>query len=208
MPAEAIVGMRNEPSWPLFEAIAPTLGYDNAVLGDGTVPHEHSTHRGQLPVRFSVEGSLPTRDPEPAATKERAPMTRRALVLGAMAAALFLPTPAAAAPPEGSLRLTSVEVGGTEIPHGFTFNELVYQRGKLVGTDRAVCKFRGRFENLRCRITLALPNGELFLFARFQPGDRGNFVVTRGTGKYQGKAGVGIFRNVGDATRITIWLTT
>ncbi|MDP9374716.1 MAG: alpha/beta hydrolase [Chloroflexota bacterium] len=39
MPAEAITGMRNEPVWPLFEAIAPTLAYDNAVLGDGTVSH-------------------------------------------------------------------------------------------------------------------------------------------------------------------------
>lgn len=39
VPAEAIAAMRNEPSWPQFEAIAPTLGYDNAVLGDGTVPY-------------------------------------------------------------------------------------------------------------------------------------------------------------------------
>jgi pimeloyl-ACP methyl ester carboxylesterase len=42
VPAEAIAGMRREPSWARFEAIAPTLGYDNAVLGDGTVPYERA----------------------------------------------------------------------------------------------------------------------------------------------------------------------
>ena len=34
--------MKSDPSWPLFEAVAPTLGYDNAVLGDGAVPHERA----------------------------------------------------------------------------------------------------------------------------------------------------------------------
>lgn len=28
--------------WPMFEAIAPTLAYDNTVLGDGTVPRERA----------------------------------------------------------------------------------------------------------------------------------------------------------------------
>ena len=37
-PAEAIAGMRGSPAWPLFEAIAPTLAYDDAALGDGRVP--------------------------------------------------------------------------------------------------------------------------------------------------------------------------
>jgi hypothetical protein len=40
MPAEAIAGLRNAPTWPLFEAVAPTLAYDDAVLGDGTGPPE------------------------------------------------------------------------------------------------------------------------------------------------------------------------
>jgi pimeloyl-ACP methyl ester carboxylesterase len=42
VPAESIAAMRNEPSWPLFESVAPTLVYDNSVLGDGTVPHERA----------------------------------------------------------------------------------------------------------------------------------------------------------------------
>lgn len=42
MPAEAISGMRNSPAWSLFEAIAPTLAYDNAILGEGPVPRERA----------------------------------------------------------------------------------------------------------------------------------------------------------------------
>jgi pimeloyl-ACP methyl ester carboxylesterase len=39
-PAEAIAGMRQTPIWPLFESVAPTLAYDNAIMGDGSVPAE------------------------------------------------------------------------------------------------------------------------------------------------------------------------
>ncbi|MFL5589877.1 MAG: alpha/beta fold hydrolase [Ktedonobacteraceae bacterium] len=39
-PAEAIVGMRQTSIWPLFESVAPTLAYDNAIMGDGSVPTE------------------------------------------------------------------------------------------------------------------------------------------------------------------------
>jgi pimeloyl-ACP methyl ester carboxylesterase len=42
VPAEAIAEMKQEPSWPLFEAVAPTLVYDNEVLGDGAVPRERA----------------------------------------------------------------------------------------------------------------------------------------------------------------------
>ncbi|HEX6557327.1 MAG TPA: alpha/beta hydrolase [Ktedonobacteraceae bacterium] len=38
--AEAIAGMRQTPIWPLFESVAPTLAYDNAIMGDGSVPAE------------------------------------------------------------------------------------------------------------------------------------------------------------------------
>lgn len=40
MPAEQVAGMRHSPAWPSLEAVAPTLAYDNAILGDGTVPVE------------------------------------------------------------------------------------------------------------------------------------------------------------------------
>jgi pimeloyl-ACP methyl ester carboxylesterase len=38
LPAEMIAGMRHAPMWPAMEAIAPTLAYDAAVMGDSTVP--------------------------------------------------------------------------------------------------------------------------------------------------------------------------
>jgi len=38
MPAEMVAGMRQMPMWSLFEAVAPTLAYDNAIMGDGSVP--------------------------------------------------------------------------------------------------------------------------------------------------------------------------
>ena len=34
-PSEMIEGMRQAPVWPVFEAVAPTLAYDAAVLGKG-----------------------------------------------------------------------------------------------------------------------------------------------------------------------------
>ena len=34
VPAEAIASMRNEATWPSLEALAHTLAYDGAVLGD------------------------------------------------------------------------------------------------------------------------------------------------------------------------------
>jgi pimeloyl-ACP methyl ester carboxylesterase len=37
-PDDAIAGMKQAPVWPMFEAVAPTLAYDNAVLGTGAVP--------------------------------------------------------------------------------------------------------------------------------------------------------------------------
>lgn len=36
-PAEQMNGMRNSPVWPMFEAVAPTLAYDAAAMGDDRV---------------------------------------------------------------------------------------------------------------------------------------------------------------------------
>lgn len=35
-PAETVDGMRGAPEWPVFEAVAPSLAYDAAALGDRT----------------------------------------------------------------------------------------------------------------------------------------------------------------------------
>jgi pimeloyl-ACP methyl ester carboxylesterase len=40
VPAQAIQGMRSQPVWAAFEAIAPTLAYDDAVLAGGVLPHD------------------------------------------------------------------------------------------------------------------------------------------------------------------------
>ncbi|WP_405844363.1 alpha/beta fold hydrolase [Streptomyces sp. NBC_01518] len=39
-PPEMIDGARHSPMWPGMEAIAPTLAYDDAAMGDGLVPVE------------------------------------------------------------------------------------------------------------------------------------------------------------------------
>jgi pimeloyl-ACP methyl ester carboxylesterase len=38
IPAEAIAGARQSPAWPAMTAIAPTLAYDDAAMGDSRVP--------------------------------------------------------------------------------------------------------------------------------------------------------------------------
>jgi pimeloyl-ACP methyl ester carboxylesterase len=37
-PAGAIAGRRQTPVWSLYESVAPTLAYDDAIMGDGSVP--------------------------------------------------------------------------------------------------------------------------------------------------------------------------
>ncbi|HTF11031.1 MAG TPA: alpha/beta hydrolase [Asanoa sp.] len=43
IPPEAVAGMRGQPFWPVLEAVAPTLAYDNAVMGDAAVPRAAAT---------------------------------------------------------------------------------------------------------------------------------------------------------------------
>jgi pimeloyl-ACP methyl ester carboxylesterase len=38
VPPEMLEGMRQSPEWPIMEAVAHTLAYDNAVMGDGSPP--------------------------------------------------------------------------------------------------------------------------------------------------------------------------
>jgi pimeloyl-ACP methyl ester carboxylesterase len=39
-PAEAIAGMRQSPVWGVFQSVAPTLVYDDTILGDRSIPVE------------------------------------------------------------------------------------------------------------------------------------------------------------------------
>ena len=58
VPPEALGGMRTQPHWPLFEAVAPTLAYDHAVLGDGMVPRERAA-RVRVPALVANGGQSP-----------------------------------------------------------------------------------------------------------------------------------------------------
>jgi len=43
VPADHLDGMRQYPMWPMWEAVAPTIAYDAAVLGeDASVPTERA----------------------------------------------------------------------------------------------------------------------------------------------------------------------
>lgn len=44
MPPEAVAGMRHSPGWPGMEALAPTLAYDDAAMGDSRVPALDGLH--------------------------------------------------------------------------------------------------------------------------------------------------------------------
>src|SRR5690348_2552514 len=68
-PAEMIEGMRQAPVWPMFEAVAPTLAYDAAVLGKGhaapvgraasvTVPALVMNGGASLPFMYDIAQAL------------------------------------------------------------------------------------------------------------------------------------------------------
>jgi pimeloyl-ACP methyl ester carboxylesterase len=40
MPADMIAGMKQTPVWSMFEAVAPTLAYDNEIMGGGSLPEK------------------------------------------------------------------------------------------------------------------------------------------------------------------------
>lgn len=57
-PPEMIEGARRSPMWPGMEAIAPTLVYDDAALGDGLVPVERLASLS-VPVLTIAGGASP-----------------------------------------------------------------------------------------------------------------------------------------------------
>ena len=58
IPAEAVAAMRAQPRWAVFEAIAPTLAYDDDVLAGGRVPRD-LTSRIALPALVLAGGASP-----------------------------------------------------------------------------------------------------------------------------------------------------
>ncbi|MER6980998.1 alpha/beta fold hydrolase [Streptomyces carpinensis] len=57
---QMIVSARESPMWPGLEAVAPTLAYDDAVMGDGLVPRDLLASIG-VPVLAVAGGASPDR---------------------------------------------------------------------------------------------------------------------------------------------------
>ncbi len=56
---EGVAGMRQSPVWPLFEAVAPTLAYDAAELGDSSVPTERAASVTMPTLVLAGGGDIP-----------------------------------------------------------------------------------------------------------------------------------------------------
>lgn len=64
-PADQVEGMRQDPVWPIFEAIAPTLAYDHiAILGEeAAVPTQRATQVAVPTLVMDGEASYPFMHP-------------------------------------------------------------------------------------------------------------------------------------------------
>lgn len=82
MPAEMIAEMRNQPVWPMFEAIAPTFGYDIAITGDGTVPRDRAAKVGAPALVVTGEHSSDELRKAAEATAEAIPGARCQILEG------------------------------------------------------------------------------------------------------------------------------
>jgi pimeloyl-ACP methyl ester carboxylesterase len=80
-PAGAIAGMRVGPGWPLFESIAPTLAYDDAALGDGSVPRDEAA-LVKVPTIVLDGGASPAIMRAAATTAAAIPQARRVTLAG------------------------------------------------------------------------------------------------------------------------------
>lgn len=58
LPPEVIEGMQQSPEWSRMEGVAHTLAYDNAVMGDGSVPAE-AAHAASMPALVLDGGDSP-----------------------------------------------------------------------------------------------------------------------------------------------------
>jgi len=56
VPAQAVAGIRAQPGWAVLEAIAPTLAYDDEILGDGSAPRDLAI---TVPVLVLAGGASP-----------------------------------------------------------------------------------------------------------------------------------------------------
>jgi pimeloyl-ACP methyl ester carboxylesterase len=94
VPADLLEQMRQSPEWPLMESVAPTLAYDNEVMGDGSVPFEDAK-AATMPALVLDGGESPEFKREAADALARAmPRAQRKTIDGEMT----LVTPGVLAP--------------------------------------------------------------------------------------------------------------
>ena len=94
VPADMLEQMRQSPEWPLMESVAPTLAYDNEVMGDGSVPFEDA-EAATMPALVLDGGESPEFKREAADALARAmPRAQRKTIDGEMT----LVTPGVLAP--------------------------------------------------------------------------------------------------------------
>lgn len=78
VPAEDLDGMRQYPMWPMWEAIAPTIAYDAAVLGeDASVPTTRAAHLAVPALIMTGSASYPFMQVTATALARAIPNARR-----------------------------------------------------------------------------------------------------------------------------------
>jgi pimeloyl-ACP methyl ester carboxylesterase len=81
-PQDAGAPLRQTPLWPLFEAVAPTLAYDAATMGDSAVPAEQAA-AVTIPLLALAGGASPAWMQQAArAVADAAPNARYGLLEG------------------------------------------------------------------------------------------------------------------------------
>ena len=74
--------MRHAPAWPMLEAIAPTLAYDDAALGDGSVPRDAAAMVKVPTIVIDGEASPPALRDATAAVADAIPQAQRQTLAG------------------------------------------------------------------------------------------------------------------------------
>jgi pimeloyl-ACP methyl ester carboxylesterase len=83
MPPEELGGMRQLPMWPMWEAIAPTFGYDAALMGeDGSVPIERAARIAVPALIMNGGASFPSMHQTAAALAAAIPHARHRTLEG------------------------------------------------------------------------------------------------------------------------------
>jgi pimeloyl-ACP methyl ester carboxylesterase len=82
VPAPVVAGIRAQPAWAAFETIAPTLGYDDQLLGDGHVPRDLASRIAVPALVLSGSASPPGLQQAAKATADALPTAGHRTLVG------------------------------------------------------------------------------------------------------------------------------